>query len=125
MSNFFGVLLTGVKGLLGIATSPGAVGLVTAVNPAFGAIYSRIVNAVVTVEAKYAAAGIEKAGPAKSIDVLADFNSGLAMTQEILATQGKQLTYDGASLDTAIKTQADALSAIGKLHSSFKIVDLA
>lgn len=99
-----------VGGLIGLR-SPILGGLITGVS---GELQAAIVNAEATVTTA-------KSGQMKSDLVIADFQSGLALTQEILSYEGKVLVYDGAALQDAINAQVAAYNAVAKLKASFSI----
>lgn len=112
------------KVLLGIATNPATSTIISLFNPALGALVGRISNAVVNIEAAHAQAGKSGTGPEKLSFVMTDFNESLAVTQEVLKLQNKQMTYDGKALEDAINAQVAALNAANKLKESFKIIDI-
>lgn len=64
-------------------------------------------------------------GPAKLQLAQDGFDAALALTQEILKSQGKLLTYDGPALQKAINLQVGAYQAFSDLKTTFKIVDTA
>ena len=63
-------------------------------------------------------------GQLKSDMVTNDFASGLELTQQILALEGKQLTYDAAQLQIAINSQVAAYNAMAALKASFKVIPI-
>jgi hypothetical protein len=63
-------------------------------------------------------------GKEKSELVVGEFEAGLQTTQEILATQNKQLVYDKAALQEFIDAQVAAYKAMAKVKESFKITDI-
>lgn len=83
-------------------------------------IFDKVSNTIVTVEANMP--GVS--GPDKSQAVISDFEAGLALTQQILALEGKQLTYDKAALQTAINAQVAAYNAFAAVKTSFKVTTL-
>lgn len=83
-------------------------------------IVSRVQSAIVTVEANNPVSD----GKLKSDATIADFQAGLALTQQILAAQGKTLVYDQAALQAAINAQVEAYNQFAKLKASFQTVDL-
>ena len=85
-------------------------------------IFQHLTGAIVTVEANNPTTG---QGVIKADAVTADFESGLELTQSILAMEGKKLTYDAAALQTAISSQVAALNAMAAVKASFKIVPVA
>lgn len=95
-------------------------------NPALGnlmnGISGKIQSAVTNAELMITQA---KSGGIKSDAVIADFESGLSIAQEILAAEGKAITYDPAALQAAINNQVSAFNAAATLKASFKIVALS
>lgn len=85
-------------------------------------IIARIPNAVVTAEAT---APDGTLGSVKSEAVFADFESGLALTNTVLAADGKTLEYDHAALQSAINAQVEALKQMAAVKTSIHIVALA
>jgi hypothetical protein len=85
-------------------------------------IFKRLQTTVATVEASNPAAG---QGQIKAAAVTADFQSGLALVQQVLALEGKTLTYDDTALQTAINSQVAAYNAMAQIQASFKIVPIA
>jgi hypothetical protein len=77
--------------------------------------------AIQTVEAQNPADG---QGASKATAVEQDFQAGLALTQEILAAQGKTLTYDSAAFQKAVAAQVLAYNSFAEVKASMKIVDL-
>lgn len=82
------------------------------------AVVQRIMSSVATVEANNPADG---QGGVKAPAVIADFNAGLELTQQVLAIKGEKLTYDPAALQDSINAQVSAFNAFAKLKASFKI----
>ena len=91
--------------------------LFPATTPLFG-IFDRLQTAITTVEQSLVGA----TGPVKSAAVVSDFEAGLALTQQILAVSGQQLSYDDAALQTAINSQVAAYNAFAALKTTFKVV---
>lgn len=52
------------------------------------------------------------------------FEAALALTQEILKSQGKVLTYDTATLTKAVNNQVAAYQSFADLKATFKIEEL-
>jgi hypothetical protein len=119
--SFLGDLKTIGRVALGIAGSPIVGSIVTAANPAVGAIWNRTVLAITTIEAAHAQAGKDKTGTEKLAYVMTDFSQGLAVAQEVLRAQGMELVYDGRALEDAINSQVAAFNAAKKLRDSVKI----
>jgi hypothetical protein len=122
--SFLGALKDIGKTALGIARSPVAATIVSAVNPALGAIWGRAATAITNIEAAHAAAGREKTGSEKLNFVITDFEESLAVTREILKLQGKELVYDAGRLKEAIDAQVAAFNATARLKETFQIRDL-
>jgi hypothetical protein len=78
----------------------------------------------VAIQTAEAANPADGQGPSKSQAVEADFQAGLALTQEILKAQGKLLTYDSERYQKAVALQVSAYNAFRDVKDSFKIVDL-
>lgn len=105
---------------------PIAAAAVSLVNPALanlmngisGKIQSAVTNAELTITQA-------KSGGVKADAVVADFESGLSIAQEVLAAEGKAITYDPSALQTAINNQVAAFNAAAALKASFKIVPLS
>lgn len=85
-------------------------------------IFQHLQSAVITVESNNP---LDAQGAVKSASVVSDFNSGLELTQSILAMKGEMLSYDATALQTAISAQVTALNAMAAVKASFKIVSLA
>lgn len=85
-------------------------------------IIAKVQNTIVTVEANSSdtTPGADKFGA-----VLSDFKSGLALTNSILAAEGKQLIFDEASFAAATNAQVEALRQFAVLRASIQIVPLA
>ena len=64
-------------------------------------------------------------GPAKAAQTVDAFGTSdaIATIQELLATQKKLLTYDGAALQKAITDQTTAFNSWAQFKNTFKIVD--
>lgn len=62
-------------------------------------------------------------GPAKSAGAQQSFADSIAVIQDVLAGQGKLMTYDGGALQKAIDAQVAAYNAMASVKASFKIVD--
>ena len=78
-------------------------------------------NGILRAETAYVESG---KGKEKSELVVSEFEAGLETTQEILATQNKQLVYDKAALQEFIDAQVAAYKAMAKVKESFKITDI-
>lgn len=63
-------------------------------------------------------------GPAKLQLAQEGFDSALQLTQEILKSQGKVLTYDAPTLAKAVNNQVLAYQSFADLKGTFKIEDL-
>lgn len=81
-------------------------------------IFQRVQATITTLEANNPSDG---QGAIKSAAVVADFQSGLDLTQQILSVEHKKLSYDGAALQAAINAQVAAYNAFATLKASFKI----
>jgi len=105
---------------------PIAAAAVSLVNPALAnlmnGISGKIQGAVTNAELTITQA---KSGGIKADAVVADFESGLSIAQEVLAAEGKAITYDPVALQTAINNQVAAFNAAATLKASFKIVPLS
>jgi hypothetical protein len=99
------------------ATVPGAGVVVSRLDN----IFSRLQSTIQTVELTNP---ISAAGPAKAAAVATDFKASLALTQEVLALQGKSLTWDDTTLNEAISAQVAAFNAFAKVKASLQMVDL-
>lgn len=108
-----------VVGKDALAIAPIAGGAIGLVNPAAGALITGIAGrlnaSILTVEQTVDEA---KNGQLKSDTVVSDFQSGIALAQEIT---GKTITYDQAALKAAIDQQVAAFNALAALKSSIKI----
>ena len=93
----------------------------TPIIAAVDGIVGRIQGSITTVEANNPMDG---QGQIKSAAVVTDFQDGIAIAQEVLAMEGKSLTYDSAALTTAITAQVAAYNAFATLKASIKIVAL-
>lgn len=122
--SFLGVLKGIGKVVLGIASSPIVESGISIFNPALGAVYNRIVGAMIHIEALHAAEDKTGTGAEKLAFVLQDFEQGLTIAKDLLATQHKQLVYDSATQATAISAQAAAFNAFVAFKASIQIVDL-
>lgn len=122
--SFLTILKTIGKDALQIAPIAGAA--VSLVNPVIGnlimGISGKLQTAIVSAEATVTQAN---SGGIKADAVVADFESGLSIAQEVLAAEGKAITYDPAALQTAINNYVAAYNATAALKSSFKIVGLS
>jgi hypothetical protein len=85
---------------------------------ALDGIFQRLQATIATVEANNPTDG---QGGIKAQAVTADFQSGLDLTQQILALKGEKLTYDASALQSAIDAQTAAFNAFAKLKASFKV----
>lgn len=85
-------------------------------------IIQRIPNAVVTAEAT---APDGTLGSVKSDAVFADFESGLELTNSVLAAKGETLAYDKVALQAAINAQVEALKQMASVKASIHIVPIA
>lgn len=112
------------KVFLGVAWSPVAGSIVSNLNPALGAIWNRVTQAIVQVEAAHAEAGKEHSGAEKFAFVQTDFRESLSVTTEVLHSIGKELTYDASALTEAINCQVAAFNAAKKLKDSIQIRDI-
>lgn len=65
-----------------------------------------------------------QAGTVKSASVASTFQAGLAMTQDILALNGQQVTYPPEELQKFVDLQCAAYQQFAVLKSSIKIVPL-
>jgi hypothetical protein len=84
-------------------------------------IFKRLQTTVATVEASNPADG---QGQLKAQAVTTDFQASLELVQQVLALEGKTLTYDDTSLQTAINSQVAAYNAMAQIQASFKIVPI-
>ncbi len=112
------------KGLLAVekVAAPIAEGLLPAYAPLIMSIdhlFGTTQAAIVTAEQNNPLQN----GQLKLDAVTNDFNAALSELQSILAVTGKQLTYDGNGLTTAINAQVAAYNAFAALKSTFKIAD--
>ena len=98
-----------------LSVIPGVGSIVVGVD----AIVQRVQAAIGTVEASNPGDG---QGSLKAPAVIADFNAGLDLTQQVLALKGEKLAYDPAKLQDAIDKQVAAYNAFAALKSSFQIV---
>jgi hypothetical protein len=89
--------------------------------PQLSGVFSRLQTAITVVEANNPVAG---AGKLKAEAVIADFEASLALTQEVLALEGKKLVYDATALQTAIDAQVSAYNWMAEVKKSFKVVPL-
>lgn len=102
--------------------APVAESVLSIVDPPLAALFAPVVNSIVRIEASIPQDG---AGPAKAPLVLQDFETNvLSFMRDILAGQGKQITYDVGKLQTAINSQVAAFNAFADLKKSFVISDL-
>lgn len=104
--------------------SPLVGALVPGAGPAMvvlDSIFAHVQTAIVTVEANNP---VTAAGPQKADAVVADFQAGLDVTNQVLALEGKTLTYDGALLQKAIADQVSAYNGFAAVKASFKVVPL-
>ena len=85
---------------------------------ALDGIFQRLQATVSTIEANNPADG---QGKAKAPAAVADFNAGLEFAQQVLALEGKKLTYDPAKLDAAIAATVASFNSYADLKSTFKI----
>jgi hypothetical protein len=117
--SFISILKTVGSTLLGIehVAEPIVETLFPASSPIF-AIFDKVQTAITTVEQGMPAA----TGAAKAQAVVNDFEAGLALTQQILAVDGKTLSYDTTALQTAIDAQVAAYNAFAAVKASFKVV---
>ncbi len=100
-----------------LALIPGAAPIVATVD----AIVARVQATIATVEANNP---VEGQGKIKADATIADFQAGLELTQQLLRTQGKTLTYDQGELQAGINAQVEAYNHFAALKASFKTVDL-
>jgi hypothetical protein len=126
MASFFDVLKK--IGSIAFGIEKVAVPIASALDPAFApalsaldAFVTKIHNSVVTVEAS---APSTASSSDKQNAVINDFESGLAFAQQILALEGKSLTYDPAALNTAINSIVAGYNSLAAVKQSFKIVPL-
>lgn len=61
-------------------------------------------------------------GPAKAAATAQSFVDGLSVVQDILAAEGKTLTFDQGKLQQVITAQVAAFNAMSEVKASFKIV---
>lgn len=118
MASFLGAF----RKMLGAGAGVGqlAAPYVSLFNPAAGAIVASVSRAIIRAESEYSE---PKSGPLKQAAVIADFKAGLDVAKDILAAQGKTITYDNGALEDAIKAQVMAFNAFNALKASVKIVD--
>jgi len=102
--------------------------IISATVPGAGIILSRVDSIVSLVQS-----GIQRqeitnpataSGPDKALAVANDFEAGLAITNEVMATQGKTMVYDKVALKTAIDAQVAAYNAMAAVKASMRMVDL-
>ena len=106
---------TDVIGVVRIA-EPIVEAIVPASLPIFS-IFDKLTNAVKTAEV-----GMPNAtGDAKALAVVNDFQDALALTQQILATNGQQLTYDAVAVQKAVNDQVTVFNDFATIMASFKV----
>lgn len=125
MANFFSILKKIGSAALGVEKV--AAPIAEAVFPQFAPAVSmldgwvnRVQGAVVSVEAN----PVMTDGTVKSNAVIADFETGLDLTNSVLAMRGKQLSYDKAALQDAINSFVAGYNALAKVKASFQEVDI-
>ena len=113
-----GTILVGVEHVAAPVISaafPALAGPISLIDP----IFQKLQNTIITVENNNPLSG---QGQLKQDAVINDFTSGLDLTQQVLALQGKKLEYDENLLKDAITNQVAAYNAMAKLKASFKVV---
>ena len=120
--SFLSILKTIGKTALGIEeiAAPILKTLIPAAAPILD-IFSRLQVAITTAETNNP---LDGQGVMKATAVVADFESGLGVTQEILSLEGKHLTWDDSALQAAISAQVAAYNAFAALKASFNIEDV-
>lgn len=119
MANFFHALWGGVGKITKIANDPFVASLI-ALAPG-GGLANQIIHATVKIEATVTSPGF---GDLKAQMFADDFDASLSVTQEVLAMQGKVMTYDKAQLDKARDSFVAGFNAIAAVKASFQIVEL-
>ena len=84
-------------------------------NPAAGAIFNTVTTAISGAEQFFSA---PQSGPQKSTFVTQNFESGLAIAQQIFALRGQNLTYNSTALQNFINAQVAAMNALSVLTGS-------
>lgn len=112
------------KVVLGIAGSPITNTIITSVNPAAGALWGRLTNAIQSVELAHAEAGITRSGPQKLGQVTQDFSDSLAVAQEVLKTKGKQLTWNQKDLEDLISMQVAVFNKTKSFYEGIQLVEV-
>lgn len=107
-----------IVGQAALAIEPIAATAIGIVNPALGVTLSgitgRITSSIAAVEQTITEA---KAGALKSQTVIADFQAGLAMAEEIT---GHAYAYDQAALQAVIDAQTAAFNAMAAFKNTIK-----
>jgi len=97
---------------------PGAAPILAILDP----IFARLDNAIKTVELN-AAPGVT--GVDKAQAVIADFEAGLEVAQEIAAADGHAITYDKAELQAGIDSLVAGYKHLAAVKASIKTVPAA
>ena len=84
-------------------------------------LFTSVPAAVVTVEANNPADG---QGGLKSQAVIADFEAGLQVAQDLAALRKKKVVYDEAALQASINGFTDGWNNLAKVKASLHEVDL-
>jgi hypothetical protein len=124
MASFLAVLKDIGKFAIGVVTNQQVTELVTALDPPLGSVLNQVGTAILAIEAKYkASTAPAPSGETKHSEVVDSFNQQLALAQQALGAQGKQLTYDGDALNKAISDNVTSLNSYAALIQSFKLID--
>ena len=92
---------------------PPSVGVFSVLDP----IFARLSPAIQAMEVQTPVGS----GAFKADAVVADFEVGLELAQQILSLEGKTVTYDKAQLQAGIAAQVAAYNAFAAVKASFKI----
>ena len=117
--NFLGIVKGVAKGLATVGQF--AEPAISLFNPPLGALVGRVSGMVVSAEAAIPEDG---KGPEKHAQVVSGFNDQLALAQSFLKLGGRQMTYDAALLDAAIKADVARMNAYAALSKSVKVIDI-
>lgn len=126
MPNFLSILKTIGKDALAVEHI--AVPVAEVLFPPAAPILSKLDNLAQGLQASIIK--IEQAGPVyadstvKAGAAVTDFEAGLAVTQSVLAMEGKKVTYDEPLLQAAIAAQVDAYNKFALLKASIKITSI-